>query len=315
MQLNSQFYNLSQSLAGALYRAGAAIARQNDEQPPLTSPLLQLRGGYAESPGWYLIQALEFDPEPLTVDLLRIRDTYAAPILVAALLELMASEGWFDKRPAGYGLTARGRDAITSRIRAGGRHLQQVEQQLGPTAAAPLEQTLSRLNAAALAAPTPPGTWCLRHSRRRAHLNETCILSRIRQYTSDWNAWRDDAHMAAFQPVEPRGHVWEGLTLLQQGEVQTAADVKKQLFYRGYSAAEYRVGLASLADRGWVSHSGDGFDITATGRDIIDQVEAQTDRYFFAPFNILNDQEKEKLAADFQSLERQLNDFAAERSI
>lgn len=314
MKKNSDFYNLSQSLAGALYGAEVAIARRSNKPSPSPSPspLLQLRSGYAESPGWYLVQALEFDPQPLTVELLRLRDTYAAPVLVGALLELMASDGWLAKTAAGLALTDRGRDVIVARIRAGNGRLQQVEDQLGPTAAAQLEQKLSRLNAAALAAPTPPGTWCLAHSRRRAYLSDNCTLSRIRQFTSDWNALRDDAHMAAFQPLEPRGYVWEAFALLQQEDVHTGADVQQKLFYRGYTTAEYAAGLDSLVDRGWVTKDEDRFQITAAGRDVLTAVEERTDAYFFAPFAILTDKETEQLAANFTALEQQLNDFATD---
>ena len=57
----------------ALYSAGGATRARSaspDEPPPA---LLQLRAGRAESPGWFLIQAAEFDPEPLTVENLRAR--------------------------------------------------------------------------------------------------------------------------------------------------------------------------------------------------------------------------------------------------
>lgn len=311
MQKNSQFYKLSQSLAGALYRAAAAVASRSGETPPPPPPLFQLRGGYAESPAWFLVQALEFEPQPLTVELLRVRDTYAAPGLVAALLELMASEGWLEKSPAGYSLTDRGRGAIVPRIRTGAERLKQVEDQLGPTAAARLEETLSRLNAAALAAPTPPGTWCLAHSRRRAYLNDTCTLSRIRHFTSDWNAFRDDAHMAAFQPLEPRGHVWEGFTFLKQAGVETAADIRDRLFFRGYSSAETAAGLDSLDERGWLSKKAKRYQITAEGEDVLTAVESHTDRYFFAPFEIMSEEETRQLWDDLKTLENQLNNFSS----
>jgi hypothetical protein len=91
--LDSEFYNLTQELGGALFGAmRAAQSRAGQTAGPVGGPLLQIQRGYAESPGWFLIQATEFDPEPLTIAGLRVRDIYASERMVAALLDLMAAE-------------------------------------------------------------------------------------------------------------------------------------------------------------------------------------------------------------------------------
>ncbi len=59
------FYNLSQSLAGAIFGALIQKMERPTDPPP---PLLQLRRGRAEAPAWFLVQALEFDPEPISVE-------------------------------------------------------------------------------------------------------------------------------------------------------------------------------------------------------------------------------------------------------
>src|SRR5262245_38947063 len=97
--LNADFYDLMMATFNALFGAIAAVRTQtaaSQDLPPL-NPLLQLRRGLAESPAWFLVQALEFDPEPLSVANLRVRDIYASEGIVQALLELMASENWFDR--------------------------------------------------------------------------------------------------------------------------------------------------------------------------------------------------------------------------
>src|SRR5215212_4932003 len=98
----------------ALYSAGSVHARTPEQPVPA---ILQLRAGRAESPSWFLIQAAEFDPEPLTVANLRVRDVYASERIVQALLELMASEGWFDRSAQDtYALTAKGRVVLQRRL-------------------------------------------------------------------------------------------------------------------------------------------------------------------------------------------------------
>src|SRR5258706_12922667 len=98
--LDAEFYDLTQDIGGAIF--GAMLAAQAPAvAPPVPPPLLQVRRGLAEAPAWYLIQAVEFDPAPLTVAGLRVRDIYASERIVAALLELMASEKWLHPRAAG----------------------------------------------------------------------------------------------------------------------------------------------------------------------------------------------------------------------
>ncbi|KPV46481.1 hypothetical protein SE17_43265, partial [Kouleothrix aurantiaca] len=108
MDKNAALYDLFMDAAGAIYTALAAAA------PPTPAPvLLQLRAGLAESAGWFLVQASEFAPEPLTVELLRVRDIYASERIVAALLELMAGEGWLERDAAGrYALAEAERELL-----------------------------------------------------------------------------------------------------------------------------------------------------------------------------------------------------------
>ncbi len=59
-------YNLMMEAQAAIFAAASAGTASTGEAsaPP---PLLQINAGWAESPGWFLVQAAEFDPEPLTV--------------------------------------------------------------------------------------------------------------------------------------------------------------------------------------------------------------------------------------------------------
>jgi hypothetical protein len=295
MKKNADFYNLSQSLAGSLYQAAAAVQKQEGETTPTPPILMQLRGGYAESPAWFLVQALEFEPPSLTVDNLRVRDIYASEDLVAAILELMRSEGWLIAHHGAFILTAGGRELISSRLIDGTRRLGKVD--LGDWApnVGRLEYLLEKINDASLKCENPPGTWCLAHSRNRAVLSSGNSLARIRQFTSDWNAFRDDAHMAAFKSVEPRAFVWEAFTLLSRPEPRTAAEINQALFYRGYNAAAYENGLISLIKRGWVEKSGQTFIMTPLGQAILADVEDLTNKYFFGPWEILSKAETEEL--------------------
>ena len=105
--LNYEFYELTQEFQGAIFQVGMAL--QSEPLPPSDNVLLQLRRGYAESPAWFLVQAQEFDPEPLSVSRLRTRAVWSSERIVSAILDLMASEKWLDRLGDDYYLTQDGR--------------------------------------------------------------------------------------------------------------------------------------------------------------------------------------------------------------
>ena len=217
--LDVAFYNLLMEAFDALSSAGSARPDTPDELVPA---ILQLRAGRAESPGWFLVQAAEFDPAPLTVANLRVRDVYASERIVQALLELMASEEWLDRSANdAYALTAKGRVVLQRRR----QRQRELTAGLMPLPASELDRIatlLGQLIDASLAAPVPPGSWCLAHSRQRAPAHDEPALVRIAQYFSDFNAFRDDAHMAAWQSYTLDGYVWEAVAVVCDGEADSA---------------------------------------------------------------------------------------------
>ena len=303
--LNVELYDLLMEAAGAFYGAMAAVRARIEPTTPPVPPLLQVRGGRAESPGWFLIQAAEFDPEPLTVAGLRVRDIYAAPRTVQAVLEMLAGEQWLERNGEEYALTSAGR-GVLDRLRERPRRF---VAELAPLPAADLshlEGLLGRLISASLASSPPPGPWCLAHSRRRAPPAGDLPLVQIRQYLDDFNAFRDDAHMAAWQPYTADGATWEAFALVCSGEAGSGDAVFAQLVHRGHARQEYAAALATLAARGWLVPCPDAagpaagiqaagteinpataYQPTDAGREVRARVEAATDTCFYAPWRCL----------------------------
>ena len=291
--LNSALYDLMMETHSALFGAISAIQTRSEEQSEPVPVLLQVRSGFAESPAWFMVQAAEFDPEPLTVTNLRMRDVYASPFLVRGLLELLASEQWLDRSPQEtFLLTPVGRTIVTRILgrphklipRLDGVPIDLVEG---------LASLLSHVIEARLASSTPPGTWCLAHSRNRAPDKEAPTLVQIHQYFSDFNAFRDDAHMAAWKSQDIDGYVWEAFALLCSGEATSVDTVYDQIPYRGYSRSEYAAALSSLTQRGWLhTNAREGrYNATEAGLAIRESVEKLTDEYFYAPWTCLSDEE------------------------
>lgn len=307
MERDAEFYDLFMDAAGAIY-AGMAAAQSRAEQPIEMPQIMHVRAGLAESVGWFLVQASEFDPTPLTVDLLRVRDIYASERIVQALLELMATELWFDRDAQGaYHLTELGR-AQMQRRRA---FRQSLMADLAPLPVAEIERLaalLRRLIDASLASPTPPGCWCLAHSRQRAPADDAPVIVQIMQYFDDINAFRDDAHMAAWQRYGLPGYAWEAFALVCAGAAQSAGMIHAQLAHRGYSRLEYNAALAQLVQRGWLSHNPGGeYTTTEAGRAARAKAERLTDTYFFGPWVCLGTAE----VAELHTLLVRLRDSAA----
>lgn len=300
--LDAQFYDLTQSLWGAF--AGAmSVVRARETEPPPVPLILQLRAGLAESPGWFLIQAAEFDPEPLSVECLRIRDVYASERIVAALLDLMASEKWLDEHNGEYTLRAEGR-AVLDRLHAN-RYRWLGELAL-PDAADRLESRFHQLINASLSAPSPPGVWCLAHSRNRAPAESESTAAKLFQYVADINAFRDDCHMAAWQPLNVAGYVWEAFGLVASGSGPTADALFDALAYRGYSVAEYAAALAELVGRGWLRSGANGYSLSDEGQAVRNQVERATDDYFYAPWADLSAADVMEIRDDIHALRASL---------
>jgi hypothetical protein len=249
--LDAGFYDLTQEMGSAIYAAMSRGGPPSDEASESPPPILQLRAGLAESPRWYLVQAAEFAPEPLTVAGLRVRDIYASPRLVLAMLELMASEQWLDRVGEEYTLTAQGQ-AVLDRARQRVRQLAVGVLPLPNPELGQLVALVDRLVQASLASHGPPGVWCLEHSRNRAPGAEAQAAVQLLQYTDDFNAFRDDAHMAAWGRYVESGATWEAFALVCGRESDSAATVFQKLARRGYTLHEYATALEDLQDRGWL---------------------------------------------------------------
>jgi hypothetical protein len=293
IKLDAAFYDLTQEVGGAIFSAMLAVQRRAEAQPDPPPPLLQFRRGYAESPAWLLIQIAEFDPEPLTLENLRVRHVYGSKRMFAALLELMASEDWLDRDSEGaYHPTAVGR-AQYQRLRPRQHTLIGALEPPPEAQAERLAGLLGRVIDAGLVSPNPPGTWCLAHSRRRAPATDAPALTRIFHYSEDINAIRDDAHMAAWSSTGLKGYEWETFTHIYAGQANTAEMLFEQLNYRGNSRGEYASALAELARRGWLEPAGDAgaYQVTEAGKLMRGEIERATDEYFYTPWSCLSTDE------------------------
>lgn len=251
-------------------------------------------------PDWctgILFPALSFDPEPMTAEKMRKRGAYTAESLYArrlheaAGLELVQE---LENQPGSFRLTPYGRQAAEAIVHSAYDCMRQL-QPLPPQELERLAALLYRVVDACLRAPSPPAKWCIQHSHRMDTGEDAHVVIRIDQYLSDLSAYRDDSHLAAWQPYECSGQAWESFTLLWRKEAATLDELFSKLERRGFSREEYREALNDLMRRGWVQAEEDRYTLTRLGEQIRQAAEERTDEYFHAPWQCLSEEELELL--------------------
>lgn len=250
-------------------------------------------------PEWYgwLLPALVFDPEPISARRLRVRSPYTSARLYKERLANAAKQGFLvpvTGTENEYRLTELGRQA-TQRVIGAAYAKMATLQPLPPTEQERLANLLLRLVKSCLTAPEPPGKWCIIHSRRTDPDDDASVMVRIDQYLSDLSAYRDDAHLAAWQPHHIEGHAWEAFTYLWRGEATTLDGLCQKLERRGYLRDEYKQAIEDLIKRSWVAERAGEYQVTTRGKEIRQRAEETTDRYFYAPWSCLSQEETEDL--------------------
>jgi hypothetical protein len=226
---------------------------------------------------------------------LGVRSAYTAPAKLEASLQKGTALGLLEPLGEGnYLLTAAGRAGVQQLIETAYAAMVPL-QPLPHEDLLRLAQLLQKVVEAALAAPEPPGKWCLRIARHYDPGPGAAVMQRIDQYLSDLAAYRDDAHLAAWRPYGVSGPAWEAFTLLWVGTGRTLDELCLKLARRGYDREEYAAALQELIDRDWIAPDAAGYAVTERGRTLRETVEATTDSYFHEPLQRLAEAEVAEL--------------------
>jgi hypothetical protein len=237
----------------------------------------------------WLLPAIIFEPENVTVEKLRVRAAYSSPLLIEQRLEQAVDQGFMIQVENNeYHLTELGEVAAKSVLSTGYAKLMELKP-------LPLEQLehlaclLKELVKSCLESPEPPGKWCIRYSRKLDLGHNAQVMVRIDQYLSDLAAYRDDSHLAAWQSFMNQGYAWEAFTFLCNAESMNLDELCQKLKHRGYSRSDYQKALEELIKPGWVEYSPGGYMATKQGLQIRRIAEERTDQYFYDAWSILNE--------------------------
>ncbi|MCP4357828.1 MAG: hypothetical protein GY796_07425 [Chloroflexi bacterium] len=262
----------------------------NEQYMPEIMPLVE--SSAAELGDFAAAQtAVSTDPDPLTPEIYLIRTPYQTREIILGQFEGAAERGFLKKTgDEAYALTDVGRElaekiAITAD--SSGKKVQALPQ-------AEMDQLVSLLHAvvdACVEAAEPPHS-NLNRSRFYDPGLDAPAIERVRRYLNDLNAFRDDAHISAWQAYDLAGYEWEAFSHIH-GEfvfgdpVGNGEELAEKLNgFRGYDAPAYETALQEVTARGWLEEDDGRYKSTAEGRQLRENVEVETDRLFFAPWEL-----------------------------
>lgn len=239
--------------------------------------------------------AYQLQPEVLTEAIYFKRVPYTNPDAIRENLADAAAAGYLDQGQAGeYTVSQQGRDAINLVHKRFYDHINGVNQFPGEKLQE-LAALLGALVGAAGKADLSSGVLSLELVRDGHPEVEPGTLAAVDQLLDDMNAFRDDAHIAAWTPTGAGGKAWEALTLIWNGEASTAEQLAEKLPYRSYTAEDYQAALDQLASQGWIEAGEEVFILTDAGREVRDKAEEDTNAFYFDPWKALSDQELDRL--------------------
>lgn len=171
---------------------------------------------------------------------------------------------------------------------------------LNPVPEAQMEKAfdyLARIGNAALSAPEPPSHYFMSHQRENYKLFPILYpLERFIILFGELAAYRDDMYLATWGAHDIEGHTWEMLDILSYGNALKFTDLHAKLSRRGVTEEVHAGDVRELVGRGWAEEGSEVVKATKAGKQVRAEVEAETERLFFAPWVCLNESELEELS-------------------
>jgi hypothetical protein len=237
-----------------------------------------------------------------------VLENWARPLVTLTERQLLEAQG-----DGSYRLTPGGRALITRLLKEFYVGLAGIEKSIEVVyPAADVDRLAVLLDTIVTACFNAPiDRFGLTDSHGLAPNGNTAALARIDQALDDLNSFRDDAHLAAWRPLQITGETWELFTFLWRGEVKNADEMVEKAAFRGHSREAYQSALGDLIGRGWVRATGESAcEVTEVGRQGRAEAEAVTDRNFYTPWQVLNDVEVKDLSELLMRLKTALAQIA-----
>lgn len=239
--------------------------------------------------------AYQVAPDRLTDSIYRKRAPYNNPDAIHENLVDAAKAGYLEEEGVGeYRISTKGKDAIEVVHKRFYAHINGVNQ-FPDEKLKTLAGLLGTLVEEAARAELSSGIMSFVQARGGHPEVEPGTLAEVDQLLDDLNAFRDDAHIAAWISTGVSGQVWETLTFLWNGDASSAEELAEKLPYRSYLAEEYQKALDQLEGLGWIDTREAGYQLTETGKGLREKAEEDTNRNYFAPWDVLTEEDLDRL--------------------
>ena len=235
-----------------------------------------------------------FHPDPVTPETFVKRTPYANPDDIVFRLDGAIERGWLEDLGGDrYTVSARGTEVADGLFELGDRLFAALAT-LPDTELERLIALLFTVVETARQLPEPAEKWALSWGVKFDRGPDAPLMVRARRFLLDLFSYRDDSHIAAWQPYGASGQEWEAFSMVWQGDAATAAELTEKLPYRHYDEAAYEQALQSLVARGWLVKEDGAYAATEKGKRLRQEAEDTTDRYFDAAWVSLNEAEIEE---------------------
>ena len=244
---------------------------------------------------WGLLLAVKsLEPEDTTPAHLIVRSPYTAVEYYQNRLDIAARDGFLVVADEGkYRLSEYGRTTLDQLIGLVRSKIAEVDPLPQPNSIL-LAELLDRVIQASLTTPPPPDNWSIKLSCKLMPSPQPA-LPYIEQEFTALAAYRDDAHLAAWQMSGLSATALETLTLFWRGEVDSLESLCKHQERRGHSCHVYQDSLDELRRLGYLQGPDQAPWLSGAGRVFRNKVEDDTNRYFFAPWVCLSDKGRKAL--------------------
>jgi hypothetical protein len=233
-----------------------------------------------------------FDAEPFTIAEFMRYFPYGLAQVNDARLASAVQQGYLASDGQGkYRATESGRTAAARLMQAG----DEVMAALTPMPKESLRtigNLLARISGTALNLPEPPAHVLIKAKRDLYQRTNTfALLEGFVAHCLLLEGYRDDCYVATWSAHGMEGHTWEVLDQLSQSDALTFDELHDKLSRRGVTREVHAGDVQELARRGWAGDASGKIQITAEGKQVRAEVEAETERLFFAPWASLNESE------------------------
>jgi|SaaInlStandDraft_4_1057021.scaffolds.fasta_scaffold29581_1 hypothetical protein len=256
-----------------------------------------------------VFRATNVAPDSISAELLSKRTPYNNSIGFVKTLRDAADAGYLKADGAGgYIVSEKGAKAIEEPHTAFYAHINKINQ-FPADKMAKLAALLKKIIAACEQVEFRTGKTTFDISHGGHPKVDADSLAEVDQHLDDLRAFRDDAHIAAWTPSGVNGQVWETLTFVWNGEVNTAEKLVEHLPFRNYTAKDYAKALDKLKTLGWIEVGDDGYVITDIGKKVRDDAEAATNSNYFSAWTSLSNadlKEMEKLLRELKETNEKL---------